>query len=158
MVDKALFSSETGEWETPQEFYDNLNNIWKFNLDPCATDENAKCDYYFRKEDNGLKLDWDLPGCAKGRVFVNPPYGRGISEWVRKAVMEVARGNAVVVVMLLPARTDTKWWHDWIEPYATKVIFIRGRLKFKGASNPAPFPSVLAIFLQGDKYDTIYKD
>ncbi len=149
MVDKALFSSEAGEWETPLEFFDRLDEIWEFNLDPCATAENAKCDYYFRKEDNGLKLSWDLPGCARGRVFCNPPYGRSVGKWVEKAVMEVARGNAVVVVMLLPARTDTAWFQDWVLPYAAEITYIRGRLKFVGAKNSAPFPSVVVVFKKG---------
>jgi phage N-6-adenine-methyltransferase len=146
VVDKALFSSNSQEWKTPQDFFDKLNEEWKFNLDPCASPENAKCAIYFTKEDDGLNHRWDLYPIAKGRVFVNPPYGRDIGQWVEKAVTEVQNGNAEVVVMLLPARTCTAWWHQWVEPNASEINFLRGRLKFGGAKNSAPFPSVVVVF------------
>ncbi len=159
MVDKALFSSDTGEWETPQEFYDELNKFWRFNLDPCATKENAKCETYYTKEQDGLERDWCYvqynPEYKSpylrypGRVFCNPPYGREIGQWVEKAVAEVQNGNAEVVVMLLPARTDTRWFHDYVLPNAYLVRFVRGRLKFGGSKNSAPFPSVVVVF-KGD--------
>ncbi len=154
MVDKALFSSETGEWETPSTFFDELDEEWNFNLDPCATKENAKCDLFYTAKDDGLKLPWYAFRArqttnrewAPGRVFCNPPYGREIGRWIEKAVTEVQNGNAEVVVMLLPARTDTAWWHLWVEPNAAEINFIRGRLKFGGAKNSAPFPSVVVVF------------
>jgi phage N-6-adenine-methyltransferase len=153
VVDKALFSSDSKEWETPDTFFDKLNEVWKFNLDPCATDDNTKVkSYYYTEEINGLKEPWHGPydaGCGKrvpGRVFCNPPYGKEIGQWVKKAVTEVQNGNAEVVVMLLPARTCTAWWHQWVEPNASEINFIRGRLKFGGAKNSAPFPSVVVVF------------
>jgi phage N-6-adenine-methyltransferase len=156
MVDEALFSSDSSEWSTPTDFFDNLNKEWDFNLDPCATKENAKCETYYTKEQDGLKQDWH---CVRynpeykspylrnpGRVFCNPPYGKEIGQWVKKAVAEVQNGNADVVVMLLPARTDTRWFQDYVLPYASEIDFIRGRLKFGGSKNSAPFPSVVVVF------------
>jgi phage N-6-adenine-methyltransferase len=154
VVDKALFSSNSQEWKTPQDFFDKLNEEWKFNLDPCATPENAKCDLFYTVKNDGLKLPWyAFPAqqtikseWVPGRVFVNPPYGREVGQWVEKAVTEVQNGNAEVVVMLLPARTCTAWWHQWVEPNASEINFLRGRLKFGGAKNSAPFPSVVVVF------------
>lgn len=130
------FSSATDLWETPQEFFDKVNAEFGFELDVCATPENAKCPRYFTKEIDGLAQEW------KGVCWMNPPYGREIGRWMRKAY-ESARGGATVVC-LVPARTDTAWWHD----YATKgeVRFIRGRLKFGNSRHSAPFPSALVIF------------
>jgi phage N-6-adenine-methyltransferase len=154
MVDEALFSSDSSEWSTPTDFFDNLNKEWDFNLDPCATKENAKCDLFYTVKDDGLKLPWyAFPAhqtinreWVPGRVFVNPPYGREVGQWVEKAVAEVQNGNAEVVVMLLPARTDTRWFQDYVLPYASEIDFIRGRLKFGGSKNSAPFPSVVVVF------------
>lgn len=133
---KVHFSSKTHEWETPQDFFDTLNKEFKFNLDPCATKENAKCKMCFTPEENGLSKSW-----RGKRVFCNPPYGREISGWVVKC----ATGGAEIAVALLPARTDTRWWHDYIQGKA-EVRFIKGRLKFGGAKNSAPFPSAVIIF------------
>ena len=132
------FSSKTEEWATPQDTFNELNKEFNFDLDPCATDNNHKCDKYYTKEDNGLSQSWD-----NYRVFCNPPYGRVIKDWVKKA--SNARGG--VVVMLIPARTDTKYFHEYI--YNKKNIeirFIKGRLKFGDATNSAPFPSMIVIF------------
>lgn len=129
------------EWSTPQEFFDRLNHEFRFNLDPCATDKNAKCTHYFTKADNGLTQPWD------GIVFVNPPYGHTIIQWTAKAQREAQRG--ATVVMLLPARTDTRWWHDHIIPSANEIRFIRGRLYFTdqaGNTGRSPFPSVVVVF------------
>ena len=126
------FSSKTPEWSTPQDLFDKLHKVWEFTLDVCATEENAKVLYFYDKADDGLKQSW------KGHVcWMNPPYGREIVKWMRKAFQESLRG--AVVVCLVPARTDTVWWHD----YAMKgdVTFLKGRLKFGGAKNSAPFPS-----------------
>lgn len=135
-INKGMFSSATQEWATPQAFFDRLNAAYHFTLDPCATAANTKCRRFFTPEQDGLKQKWT------GRVFMNPPYGRGIAAWVKKAY-EASRGGALVVC-LLPARTDTTWWHD----YCMKgdVRFIRGRLKFGDGKNSAPFPSAIVIF------------
>ena len=133
------FSSETDEWPTPQDFFDKLNEEFHFTLDVCATPENAKCPRYYTKRENGLLQKWE------GVCWMNPPYGREIGQWVKKAY-ESAIGGATVVC-LLPARTDTSWWHDYC--MKGEVRFIRGRLKFGGASENAPFPSAVVIFRPG---------
>ena len=137
MKKSVLFSSKTDDWATPQWFYDELNSEFKFSLDPCADEYNHKCDAYFTKEDDGLSKKWD------GTVFCNPPYGREIGKWVAKAYDEAK--NGCVVVMLIPARTDTKWFHDFIYRKA-EIRFIKGRLKFGDSKNSAPFPSMVVIF------------
>lgn len=129
------FMSETVEWATPQAFYDELDREFRFTLDPCATDENHKADRYFTREVDGLSQSWDGE-----RVFMNPPYGREIGAWVEKA--SKTKG---VVVCLLPARTDTRWFHDYIYQKA-EIRFIKGRLKFGDGKNSAPFPSMVVIF------------
>ena len=133
------FSSKSSEWDTPQEFFDRLNMDWNFTLDPCATHQSAKCKKYFTKEDDGLSQDW-----SGHHVFVNPPYGRGIGEWIKKSWQESKKHNTIVV-MLVPARTDTKWWHNYIMR-AKEVHFLKGRLKFGEATNAAPFPSAGVVF------------
>jgi site-specific DNA-methyltransferase (adenine-specific) len=131
------FSRATVECETPQPFFDELSWIFGgFDLDPCATKANAKCARFFTKADDGLAQRWE------GKVFVNPPYGRDIPLWVRKAYEESLRG--ALVVCLLPARTDTRWWQDYAR--RGQVWFLRGRLKFGKAKNSAPFPSAVVIF------------
>lgn len=134
------FSSKTNEWSTPQEFFNELNEEFHFTLDPCADAENAKCKKYFTKEQDGLKQSWDGE-----RVFCNPPYGREISKWVKKASEDNSLGTTVV--MLIPARTDTRYFHDYIyKKEGVEVRFLRGRLKFGGSKNSAPFPSMVVIF------------
>ena len=150
MVAAALLSSKTDEWATPQSHFAKWNEEFgPFDLDPCATAENAKAAQFYTKELNGLSQNWDTicaapdsDATASPRIWCNPPYGRGIGAWVRKAAL--CRAN--LVVMLLPARTDTRWWHDYVIPYSSEIRFIRGRLKFGGAKNSAPFPSALVIF------------
>lgn len=132
------FSSETDLWSTPQDFFDRLNAEWDFTLDPCCTSENRKCPRYFTKESNGLSQSWEGE-----RVFMNPPYGRTIGAWMQKAYEESIRGKTAVVC-LVPARTDTAWWHDYA--MKGKITFLRGRLKFGGHKNSAPFPSAIVIF------------
>lgn len=136
----ALFSSAPVEWETPQGFFDRLDMKFEFTLDPCATSDNAKCARFFTKVEDGLAQPWD------GVVFVNPPYGRVIGKWVCKAYKESQRG--AVVVMLIPSRTSTRWWHDWVMK-ASELWFVKGRLRFGGASENAPFPSVVVVFRPG---------
>jgi phage N-6-adenine-methyltransferase len=131
-----MFSSETDMWATPQSYFDRLNRIYRFGTDVCATPENAKCEKFYTEAMNGLEQKWE------GVCWMNPPYGREIGEWMRKAYESSLEG--AVVVCLVPARTDTAWWHD----YAMKgqIEFIRGRLKFGTAKNSAPFPSALVVF------------
>ena len=134
-MNQGLFTSNTDQWATPQWFFDELNKEFDFNLDPCADETNHKCDRYFTKEINGLSQNWN-----GFRVFCNPPYGREIGKWVKKA----AEANTLVV-MLLPARTDTKWFHDYIYGKA-EIRFLKGRLKFGDSKNSAPVPSMVVLF------------
>jgi site-specific DNA-methyltransferase (adenine-specific) len=132
----ALFSSRTEEWATPPDLYAALDAEFGFTLDPCATPENTKCITFYTKADDGLRKPWS------GHVFMNPPYGKTIGLWMAKAWEESRLG--ALVVCLVPARTDTAWWHS----YATRgeVRFLRGRLRFGGASSGAPFPSAVVVF------------
>ena len=134
----GVFSSTTDLWATPQDFFDELNEEFEFTLDPFATPDNAKCAKFFTKEQDGLKQDW-----SGERVFCNPPYGRAIGAWVKKCHDEAQKGT--LVVMLIPARTDTSYFHDYIY-HKAELRFIRGRLKFGGASQGAPFPSMVVIY------------
>jgi phage N-6-adenine-methyltransferase len=130
------FSSQTDLWETPQDLYNKLNMEFGFTLDVCATPQNAKCVRFFTVADDGLTQPWT------GVCWMNPPYGRTIKHWVKKAYESSLAG--ALVVCLLPARTDTAWWHDYV--VKGEVRFIRGRLKFGGQKNSAPFPSAIVIF------------
>lgn len=133
----GMTSSATPEWETPTAFFDKLNAEFGFTVDVCATPENAKCARYYTAKENGLIQDW------KGVCWMNPPYGREIPKWIRKAFISAKQG--ATVVCLVPARTDTRWWHDHIEGKA-EVRFVKGRLKFNGHKWNAPFPSAVVIF------------
>lgn len=136
----VMFSSATDNWSTPQDFFDKLNDEFHFTLDVCADENNHKCEHYYTKEVDGLSRPWT------GTVWCNPPYGRKIGEWVRRAYISSHVGS-VTVVMLLPARTDTRWFHDYIyNKPNTEIRFIKGRLKFGGCKNSAPFPSMVVIF------------
>jgi len=142
---KTLFSSKTGEWETPIDFFNKLDwRFGRFTLDPCATSENHKTKKYYTLEDNGLAQDWEGE-----TVFVNPPY-RNLSEWVEKAYKE-SQKPGTKVVMLVPSRTDTKYWHDYVMK-AREIHFIKGRLKFGDSKNSAPFPSAIIVFNAGVSY------
>lgn len=152
----ANFSSETCEWATPQNVFDEMNEKYNFTLDVSATPENAKCSKFFTKDDDGLRQSW-----AGERCWMNPPYGRDMGKWVEKAFLESQRG--ALVVCLVPARTDVKWWHEWA--MRGDVVFIKGRLKFqridgarlahngkavqegrKPPQNTAPFATAFVIF------------
>jgi site-specific DNA-methyltransferase (adenine-specific) len=140
-INKGLMSSNTAEWATPLAFYDELNREFGFTLDPCSTAENHKCDKYYTKADDGLSKDW-----SGEIVFCNPPYGRELPKWVKKCHEESARG--ATCVMLIPARTDTSYFHDYI--YGKhEVRFIRGRLHFNESKQGAPFPSMVVV-MRGD--------
>ena len=134
-----MFSSKTDLWSTPNDFFDKLNDEFHFTLDPCSTNENAKCYKHFTKEENGLLQDW-----GNEVVFCNPPYGRQIKDWVKKSYEESQKDNTTVV-MLIPARTDTIYFHEYIY-HKAEIRFIKGRLKFGNAKNSAPFPSMVVIF------------
>ena len=141
-MDKVMFSSASDEWATPQDFFDKLNEEFGFTLDPCANSKNHKCDKYFTKEQDGLVQDWGTE-----RVYCNPPYGRGIDKWVAKC----SRHNALAV-MLIPARTDTKWFHEYVyQKPNVEIRFVKGRLKFGNSSNSAPFPSMVIVFNKENK-------
>jgi len=133
-----MFSSETAEWETPQNLFDALDTIYHFTLDPASNHENAKCQRHFTKEQDGLSQNWEGE-----TVFCNPPYGRDIAAWIKKGFQE-AQKPGTKVVMLLPARTDTQWFHDYC--LKGKVEFLRGRLKFGGSKYNAPYPSMIVVF------------
>lgn len=140
---KAAMTSEKDDWETPQALFDELDAVHHFTLDPCSTHENAKCEKHYTVEEDGLAQSW-----AGETVFCNPPYGRNIGEWVRKCSEESKHAK---IVMLIPARTDTAYFHDYIY-HKAHVRFIRGRLKFErggAALNSAPFPSMLVTW-EGD--------
>lgn len=130
------FSSATDNWQTPQAFFDRLNNVFAFTLDPCADPTNAKCPKYFTTFEDGLAQSWDGE-----RVFMNPPYGKQIGLWMKKASEAKA-----LVVCLVPARTDTRWWHDYVVEGNGMVSFLKGRLSFGKGVTPAPFPSAVVIF------------
>jgi phage N-6-adenine-methyltransferase len=136
-ISSVHFSSKTDLWATSQSFFDALNDEFAFTLDVCALAINAKCHRYFSPADDGLTQQW------QGVCWMNPPYGREIRHWVRKAFESAAEG--ATVVCLLPARTDTTWWHTWVV-WADEVRFIRGRLKFGNSRNCAPFPSADVVF------------
>lgn len=144
MVDKVMFSSESDEWGTPQDLFDTLNAVFNFSVDAAASDTMHMVQKYFTMETDGLSQSWQ-----RERVFVNPPYTKvqGQSQaamWCEKA----ANSMAEVVALLIPARTDTKMWHELIFDKARYVVFVRGRIKFRGFGkrNSAPFPSAIAIY------------
>ena len=131
------FKSTTNEWETPQDLFNELNKEFRFTFDPCATYKNTKCKKFYTKYENGLNKSW------KGEiVFMNPPYGREIKKWARKAYEE--RKHATIIC-LVPSRTDTRYWHNYFMK-ASEIRFIKGRLKFNKSKNSAPFPSAIIIF------------
>ena len=137
---KVHFMSNSNEWATPQEFFERLNNEFNFNLDPCSDGRNHKCSKYFTEKENGLLQDW-----GGTTVFMNQPYGREIKDWVAKAYRESQKPKTTVVA-LIPARTDTQYWHDYIFNKAAEIRFIKGRLKFGDGKNSAPFPSAVVVW------------
>jgi phage N-6-adenine-methyltransferase len=139
---RVTLSSRHDEWSTPQDLFDALHAEFGFTLDTCATAENAKCPQFFDRRRDGLSQPWT------GVCFCNPPFGRALSRWVRKAY-ESARAGATVV-MLIPARTDTRYWHSYVTK-AAEVRFLKGRVKFGGAAAGAPFPSAVVVFRPDDR-------
>ena len=132
-----MFSSATDMWATPQDFFDRLNVVFRFNVDVCALPDNAKCGEYFTPDMDGLVQPW------QGVCWMNPPYGREIGKWVEKAYRS-AKETGATVVCLLPARVDTRWWHDYCAK--GEIHFVKGRLKFGGAKDSAPFPNAVVVF------------
>lgn len=132
---RGLFSSTRLDWATPKALYQALDAEFRFAVDACADNGNAKCADFLRREE-GLTVDWPSP------AFLNPPYGREVGKWVQRAYEQAQQG--VTVVALLPSRTDTRWWHDYVMR-ADEIRFIRGRLHFDGRG-PAPFPSAIIIW------------
>lgn len=132
------YSSKSNEWATPQEFFDRLHEEFDFELDPCSDGTNAKCGRYYTEKDDGLLQPW-----APYRVFMNPPYGRAIKEWIRKAYEESRKGATVVA--LIPSRTDTRYWHDYVMK-SEEIRLVKGRIRFGDGRNSAPFPSAVVIF------------
>ena len=144
MNTKLMFSSQSNEWGTPQDLFNKLNEEFNFTLDPCSANGNHKCTKYYTIEDDGLSQDW-----SNNVVFVNPPYGRELKKWVKKCYDESQKGTTVV--MLIPARTDTTYFHDYIYGKA-EIRFLKGRVKFVNCLNPeeklapAPFPSMIVVY------------
>ena len=143
-MNRILFSSKKHDYETPTEVYNPLNKEFKFTLDPCCTKETAKCTKYYTKEENGLEQNWEGE-----RVFVNPPFGRQIKSWVEKCYYE-AQKKDTKVVMLIPARTDTEYFHNFIyNGKAKEIRFIKGRVTFlqnEKRVGSATFPSMIVVF------------
>ena len=138
MMNEGMYSSNTDNWGTPQWLFDELDKEWHFDVDVCASSENAKCPRYFSKEENGLAQDWS----RFNNCWMNPPYGRQIGIWIEKAYNESQKGTNVVC--LLPSRTDTKWFHEYC--LKGEIKFLKGRLKFNDGKTPAPFPSMIVVF------------
>ena len=145
MLTAGLFSSTTDEWETPRAFFAALDAEFHFETDVCATAGNAKCDHFYTAEQDGLAQEW------RGTCWCNPPYGRHISRWIRKAHESAQRG--ATVACLVPARTDTDWWHRYC--LRAEVRFVRGRLKFSGARHNAPFPCAVVVFRPARRTDPL---
>ena len=137
----TAYSSKNMNWETPLSLFNELNKKYQFTLDPASSDSNAKCVKHYTIADNGLKQDW-----SGESVFLNPPYGNEISAWVKKASQEALKPNTIIV-LLLPARTDTRWFHEYLY-HRAKIDFLKGRLHFtinRVTQQSAPFPSMIAV-------------
>jgi phage N-6-adenine-methyltransferase len=152
MNNELMFSSKTDQWSTPIDFFNKWDEMFGFTLDVCADSSNTKCSQFFSEEENGLLQHWDGNCC-----WMNPPYGREIGKWVKKAFDETRDPDTnTLVVALLPARTDTKYFHDYIwdedagnfgrPKEGVQVHFVKGRIKFGDASSGAPFPSMVVVF------------
>lgn len=150
-MDDIFFSSKKDDWETPQKLFDKLDKRFHFDIDLAASDKNRKCEKYYTKKDDALSKEWS------GTCWCNPPYGRNIKHWVKKASDSCSNGCATIV-MLIPARTDTIWFHEYIyKNKNAKYIFVKGRIVFEVNGKPmhgknsmrAPFPSMLVLFKKG---------
>ena len=139
VISETLFSSRSEDWATPQGLFDKLDRFFDFQLDVCASKDNHKCHQYFSIQEDGLSQKWS----SYKRIWMNPPYGKGIEKWMQKAYCEAQEG--AIIVCLVPARTDTRWWHNWVNGKA-HVHFIKGRLKYGNAKRSAPFPSAIIVY------------
>lgn len=144
MINNSLFSSSSALWSTPKDLFNYLNDRFHFTLDPCCLKETALCDKYYTPKENGLSHNW-----SNEIVFMNPPYGKEIKEWVKKAYEESHKG--ALVVGLIPVRTDTIWWNNYVVGKA-HILFLTKRLKFGAKKTNAPFPSAIVIWWGGDSY------
>ena len=144
MKSDIIWSSKKMDYETPQPLFNDLDKEFGFTIDVCADEHNHKCERYYTKEQDGLRQDW-----TGEIVFCNPPYGKGLRKWVEKCFREVYAGGCKNAILLIPARTDTKWFHDFIY-HKAEVRFLKGRLRFGGTNANAPFPSMVVIFRGGN--------
>ena len=142
-IGRMNLHSQNDDWGTPKDLFRALDDVFHFTLDPCSTHENALCEKHFTIEEDGLTQDW-----SDDVVFMNPPYGTETGKWIQKAYEESVKG--AIVVCLIPARPDTRYWHDYIFPYASSIRFIKGRLHFSDNKNPCGFPSAIVIFGMGE--------
>lgn len=149
-INAGLMSSNRDDWETPRDLFDRCDAIWHFDLDVASSDENALCEGHFTKEDDGLSKDW-----SGHTVWCNPPYGREIGAWVEKCATESEKPGTVVVA-LIPNRTDTGWYQQWVMPHAAEIVPLAGRVRFCIDGDPqqsAPFPSALVRWGGGPSKD-----
>jgi phage N-6-adenine-methyltransferase len=137
----VYFRSQSDNWSTDPAFFAQLDEEFDFTLDACASASNAKCERYFTIQDDGLSQIWT------GRTWVNPPYGRTIARWIAKGLQSVRQGSAELVVLLVPSKTDTRWWHELC--VQGEIRYIKGRLRFGDLKYPAPFPSARVVFRKG---------
>lgn len=146
MVNSALFSSKSDDWATPADFFAVLNAEFNFDLDVCASEKNHKTPDYFDEKTDGLSQNW-----GGRRVFCNPPYSQ-IEKWIQKAWTESYKPQTLIV-LLIPARTDTKYFHDYIL-HRSEIRFVKGRLKFGNSEHAAPFPSMVVVYRSGGLRDS----
>ena len=144
---KAIMTSDKQDWETPKELFDDLNNEFDFELDAFASDKNAKCKHYFTEKDDSFQQDWT----RYKSIFINPPYTSKVQDEVLKKINDTISHPdwKGVIVLLIPARTDTKRWHDYIFNKADDIRFIRGRLRFEVDGIPrgsSTFPSAVIVY------------
>lgn len=149
-LQKAMVSSKSNEWATPQEFYDKLDAEFGFTLDVASTNENCKASKCLTLADDGLLKDWSKDIC-----WMNPPYGGHTGDWIKKAHEESKKG--AVVVCLIVSSSDRSYWHEYIFPYASQIRFVRGRLHFNDSKSSAPFASAVVIFGGEYKEKIIYE-
>ncbi|MGG0308282.1 DNA N-6-adenine-methyltransferase [Priestia megaterium] len=142
---QSLFMSEKEDWGTPQDLFNKLHTYFNFTLDPCSSHTNHKCEKYFTIEEDGLSQSWEGE-----TVFMNPPYGKQLKDWMKKAYEESKKGTTIVC--LVPSRTDTQWFHNYAYGKG-EVVFFNRRLEFEGSNNKAPFPACLVIFNPKSKLD-----
>jgi len=141
---KSMVSSKSNEWATPNKLFCYLNSQFCFQLDPCSTHENKKCNTHFTIKEDGLNQEWSLNGSGRS-VFINPPYGGHTADWIKKAIHE-AKEHHCICVMLIVSATDRSYWHEYIDKYADEIWFLRGRIKFNGIKSTAPFASAIIVF------------